>query len=97
MIGQATAIIRDNREEMLAAIRHHLDYVHRLKASTLATDAELAWSAALTLGRVHGYRNSQATLLAPTGTIAFMMDCDTTGVEPDIALVKYKNLVAAVK
>ena len=44
------------------------------------------------MGRKHGYRNSQVTVLAPTGTIAFMMDCDTTGVEPDIALVKYKQL-----
>ena len=48
---------------------------------------------ALELGRRHGYRNAQVTVLAPTGTIAFMMDCDTTGVEPDIALVKYKTLV----
>ena len=44
------------------------------------------------MGRKHGYRNSQVTVLAPTGTIAFMMDCDTTGIEPDIALVKYKQL-----
>ena len=45
------------------------------------------------LGEAHGYRNAQTTVLAPTGTIGFMMDCDTTGVEPDIALVKYKKLV----
>ena len=50
------------------------------------------WAECLELGRKHGYRNSQVTVLAPTGTIAFMMDCDTTGVEPDIALVKYKQL-----
>jgi ribonucleoside-diphosphate reductase alpha chain len=48
------------------------------------------WDEALLLGQKHGYRNAQATVLAPTGTIAFMMDCDTTGIEPDIALVKYK-------
>src|SRR4029453_13182669 len=52
-----------------------------------------AWDSALLLGETHGYRNAQATVLAPTGTIAFMMDCDTTGVEPDIALIKYKKLV----
>jgi ribonucleoside-diphosphate reductase alpha chain len=52
-----------------------------------------AWDRALELGHVHGYRNAQTTVIAPTGTIAFMMDCDTTGVEPDIALVKYKKLV----
>ena len=51
------------------------------------------WDEALALGEQHGYRNAQATVLAPTGTIAFMMDCDTTGIEPDIALVKYKKLV----
>ena len=47
----------------------------------------------LDLGRPHGYRNAQVTVIAPTGTIGFMMDCDTTGIEPDIALVKYKKLV----
>jgi ribonucleoside-diphosphate reductase alpha chain len=52
-----------------------------------------AWDDAVELGEAHGYRNAQATVLAPTGTIGFMMDCDTTGVEPDIALVKYKKLV----
>jgi ribonucleoside-diphosphate reductase alpha chain len=57
------------------------------------SEARKVWDEALTLGRKAGYRNSQATVLAPTGTIAFMMDCDTTGVEPDIALVKYKRLV----
>ena len=55
--------------------------------------AQRAWDDALELGQKFGYRNAQATVLAPTGTIAFMMDCDTTGVEPDIALVKYKKLV----
>src|SRR5262245_57533112 len=55
--------------------------------------ARESWAAALTAGRRHGYKNAQVTVLAPTGTIAFMMDCDTTGVEPDLSLVKYKKLV----
>ena len=55
--------------------------------------ARSAWVDAVRLGNLHGYRNAQATVIAPTGTIGFMMDCDTTGVEPDIALVKYKKLV----
>ena len=58
----------------------------------LLAEARSVWAECLELGRRHGYRNSQVTVLAPTGTIAFMMDCDTTGVEPDIALVKYKQL-----
>ncbi|HEU4759269.1 MAG TPA: vitamin B12-dependent ribonucleotide reductase, partial [Dehalococcoidia bacterium] len=60
---------------------------------SLLEAARTAWDEALALGREHGYRNSQATVIAPTGTISFMMDCDTTGIEPDIALIKYKNLV----
>ena len=59
----------------------------------LRAAASEAWDDAVALGEAHGYRNAQATVLAPTGTIGFMMDCDTTGVEPDIALVKYKRLV----
>jgi ribonucleoside-diphosphate reductase alpha chain len=59
----------------------------------LLTAARLAWDSACELGQQHGYRNAQATVLAPTGTIGFMMDCDTMGVEPDIALIKYKKLV----
>ena len=55
--------------------------------------ARVVYDEALALGEKHGYRNAQVTVLAPTGTIAFMMDCDTTGVEPDIALIKYKKLV----
>ena len=51
------------------------------------------WDMALVYGERYGYRNSQTTVLAPTGTIGFMMDCDTTGIEPDLALVKYKKLV----
>ncbi|MEM6862329.1 MAG: vitamin B12-dependent ribonucleotide reductase [Myxococcota bacterium] len=58
----------------------------------LAEQAEKAWLRALDLGRSHGFRNAQLTVLAPTGTIAFMMDCDSTGIEPDLALVKYKKL-----
>jgi ribonucleoside-diphosphate reductase alpha chain len=60
---------------------------------SLIDTAREDWDDALALGREHGYRNSQATVIAPTGTISFMMDCDTTGIEPDIALVKYKTLV----
>merc|ERR1739841_341475 len=60
---------------------------------TLYSAASQSWDDAVELGSEHGYRNAQATVLAPTGTIAFMMDCDTTGIEPDIALVKYKKLV----
>jgi ribonucleoside-diphosphate reductase alpha chain len=59
----------------------------------LLTACRQAWDDALNLGEVHGYRNAQATVLAPTGTISFMMDCDTTGVEPDFSLVKSKKLV----
>ena len=61
--------------------------------SDLYSTAKASWDDAVELGEVSGYRNAQATVLAPTGTIGFMMDCDTTGVEPDIALVKYKKLV----
>ncbi|MGE0827335.1 MAG: vitamin B12-dependent ribonucleotide reductase [Candidatus Binatia bacterium] len=86
-----------NREPMLKVIEKHRSYAHKLDPSLvpldLLSDARKVWDEALTLGRQFGYRNSQATVLAPTGTIAFMMDCDTTGVEPDIALVKYKRLV----
>ena len=64
-----------------------------LSLETLSKEAKKSWEDALAYGEKHGYRNSQATVLAPTGTIAFLMDCDTTGVEPDIALVKYKKLV----
>src|SRR5207248_5715769 len=59
----------------------------------LLSAAHDAWDKACQLGDLYGYRNSQATVIAPTGTIGFMMDCDTTGIEPDIALVKYKKLV----
>ncbi len=57
------------------------------------TAAREAWDDTIRLGTEHGFRNAQASVLAPTGTIGFMMDCDTTGIEPDIALIKYKRLV----
>ena len=61
--------------------------------STCSREPAAAWDEAITIGKEHGFRNGQATVLAPTGTIGFMMDCDTTGIEPDIALIKYKRLV----
>jgi ribonucleoside-diphosphate reductase alpha chain len=86
-----------NREPMLRVIGKHRDATSRINAAIVPGEvldtARRVWDEALILGQKHGYRNSQATVLAPTGTIAFMMDCDTTGVEPDIALVKYKKLV----
>ena len=84
-----------NREPMLRVIEMHRDAVEAIDRSAfpeLLTEARAVWDECLDMGRRHGYRNSQVTVLAPTGTIAFMMDCDTTGVEPDIALVKYKQL-----
>jgi ribonucleoside-diphosphate reductase alpha chain len=87
-----------NREPMLRVIAKHRDASYRIDRGLigdegLAAAATAAWDEALALGEQYGYRNAQATVLAPTGTIAFMMDCDTTGVEPDIALIKYKKLV----
>ena len=84
-----------NREPMLDVMRMHRDAVQDIGASCPADLRAAAQEAAdrmVALGEAHGYRNAQATVLAPTGTIGFMMDCDTTGVEPDIALVKYKLL-----
>ncbi len=60
--------------------------------ASLATHAKTAWNKAIKLGEKHGYRNAQATVIAPTGTIGLVMDCDTTGIEPDFALVKFKKL-----
>ncbi len=86
-----------NREPMLDVIRMHRDALRPIKAEnvqpSLLGAAQTAWDSALALGEKFGYKNSQVTVLAPTGTIGFMMDCDTTGVEPDLALVKYKKLV----
>ncbi len=84
-----------NREPMLRVMEMHRDAIEGIDASAPADLVEAArsiWAECLESGREHGYRNSQVTVLAPTGTIAFMMDCDTTGIEPDIALVKYKQL-----
>jgi ribonucleoside-diphosphate reductase alpha chain len=84
-----------NREPMLQVLEQHRDSVKRIHPSCpdyLRAAAQRCGDEAVELGRRYGYRNSQVTVLAPTGTIAFMMDCDTTGVEPDIALIKYKLL-----
>jgi ribonucleoside-diphosphate reductase alpha chain len=86
-----------NREPFLDVIRMHRASVNNInKANVPASVYEASkqcWDEALAHGEKHGYRNSQVTVLAPTGTIGFMMDCDTTGIEPDLALVKYKKLV----
>lgn len=86
-----------NRESMLGVIQMHRRAAYGLDAnlpdSALLAAAKQSWDDALALGTAHGYRNAQVTVLAPTGTIGFMMDCDTTGIEPDIALIKYKKLV----
>ena len=87
----------DNRDPFLRVMRKHRAALKDVDATrvprTLHSAAADAWNTAVDLGEQHGYRNAQATVLAPTGTIGFMMDCDTTGVEPDIALIKYKKLV----
>jgi ribonucleoside-diphosphate reductase alpha chain len=89
-------LAKDNVESMLGVIQQHRDAVEQIQPSRefnyLKDEARKTWEGALARGRQHGYRNAQVTVLAPTGTIAFLMDCDTTGVEPDIALVKYKLL-----
>ena len=86
-----------NREPFLRVMRKHRDAMRDVNPRNVPPElygaARASWDDAVELGDQHGYRNAQATVLAPTGTIGFMMDCDTTGVEPDIALVKYKKLV----
>jgi ribonucleoside-diphosphate reductase alpha chain len=95
-----------NREPFLDVIRMHRAEVNNIGRSKNSSEpfsvpqldqlieaSRQAWDGALAHGEKHGYRNSQVTVLAPTGTIGFMMDCDTTGIEPDLALVKYKKLV----
>jgi ribonucleoside-diphosphate reductase alpha chain len=86
-----------NREPQLRVIEKHRSHAYRLDPALVPLDllaaARESWDDALAAAREVGVRNSQVTVLAPTGTIAFMMDCDTTGIEPDIALVKYKKLV----
>ncbi len=90
-----------NKEPFMRVIRKHSDSNQMLKHIAIKNDikersillaAESMWEETESLGWLYGYRNSQGTVLAPTGTISFMMDCDTTGIEPDIALVKYKKL-----
>ncbi len=89
-------VAKDNVASMLEVIKQHRAATDEIQPSAefdyLKTEARRCWDRALQAGNEHGYRNAQVTVLAPTGTIAFLMDCDTTGVEPDIALVKYKLL-----
>ena len=94
--GVAKPVASDNVDPMLEVIKLHRDAVEHIdKAGEfehLRDEARHVWDEALRLGKQNGYRNAQVTVLAPTGTIGFLMDCDTTGIEPDIALVKYKLL-----
>ena len=94
--GVAKPLAEDNVESMRGVMQLHRDAVEDIQPSDdfgyLKDAARDCWEAALAKGDQSGYRNAQVTVLAPTGTIAFLMDCDTTGVEPDIALVKYKLL-----
>jgi ribonucleoside-diphosphate reductase alpha chain len=88
----------ENREAHNAVMRMHRDATAHIPVGTGRDDTLLAaarevWDEAVEVGELHGYRNAQATVLAPTGTISFLMDCDTTGVEPDFSLVKHKELV----
>jgi ribonucleoside-diphosphate reductase alpha chain len=87
----------DNREPMLDVIRMHRNAMRGIKPEHVQEElykgAQESWDNALELGEKHGFKNSQVTVLAPTGTIGFMMDCDTTGIEPDLALIKMKKLV----
>jgi ribonucleoside-diphosphate reductase alpha chain len=94
--GVAKTVAKNNIESMLGVIKLHREAVEDIQPSKeftyLKDEARKCWDRALARGKQVGYRNAQVTVLAPTGTIAFLMDCDTTGVEPDIALVKYKLL-----
>ncbi len=86
-----------NRESFLEVMRMHRAAVQKIDPKHVPDDlmnaAQNCWDMAVLEGTVHGFRNAQASVLAPTGTIGFMMDCDTTGVEPDLALVKFKKMV----
>jgi ribonucleoside-diphosphate reductase alpha chain len=86
-----------NREPHNGVMRMHRDASYDVDATGIKGElleaAQRAWDEAVELGEEHGYRNAQATVLAPTGTISFLMDCDTTGIEPDFSLVKFKELV----
>src|SRR3989475_3484301 len=89
---------KPNAAAMIGVMAQHRAAVGNIQDSDvipadLLSACRQAWDDVLNLGEVHGYRNAQATVLAPTGTISFMMDCDTTGVEPDFSLVKSKKLV----
>jgi ribonucleoside-diphosphate reductase alpha chain len=90
------AAFEKNKESMLNVINKHKNACKSIEKEFVDEDlydtAEELWNDALEFGERYGYRNAQVTLLAPTGTIGFMMDCDTTGIEPDLALVKFKNL-----
>ncbi len=94
--GVAKPLAKENVEPMLGVIAQHRTAVEKIHPSRefnyLKNEARRTWDTALEKGQQHGYRNAQVTVLAPTGTIGFLMDCDTTGIEPDIALVKYKLL-----
>ncbi|HUP70049.1 MAG TPA: LAGLIDADG family homing endonuclease [Acidimicrobiales bacterium] len=87
----------ENAEHMLKVLRMHRDEVAKIDEEAVPTDllsaAQEAWDAAVELGEAYGVRNSQASVLAPTGTIGLLMDCDTTGIEPELGLVKMKKLV----
>jgi ribonucleoside-diphosphate reductase alpha chain len=97
MPGGAAAGWYLNREPFLDVVRMHRASVNKINKTNIPASlyetSKACWDEALAHGEKFGYRNSQVTVLAPTGTIGFMMDCDTTGVEPDLALVKYKKLV----
>jgi len=84
----------DNRDPMLRVMEMHWDKTNKIMTGykTLKSTARELWDEVLELGKRNGFRNAQMTVLAPTGTISFLMDCDTTGIEPDIALIKYKQL-----
>ncbi|HMP78257.1 MAG TPA: vitamin B12-dependent ribonucleotide reductase, partial [Pirellulaceae bacterium] len=91
----AFAEFERNREPMLKVMEMHRDAARKIDPAGpdfLRAAAQELWDDVIRMGREYGFRNAQATVLAPTGTISFMMDCDTTGIEPDIALVKYKHL-----
>ncbi len=95
--GWTFAGYEKNRSSFLEVMKMHREAVEDIAAdltpANMLRAARQCWDDAIKSGEMHGYRNAQATVLAPTGTIGFLMDCDTTGIEPDIAIVKYKSLV----
>ena len=93
--GVDRPVAESNADSMQSVVRRHRDAVESIAASSfdhLKNEAQACWQRAEAAGEKYGFRNAQVTVLAPTGTISFMMDCDTTGIEPDIALAKYKLL-----